>query len=339
MMVFFHYDPRVIPEIISKNFIVQNSWIFVEFFFVLSGFIISYRYSFINNKNLFIHFIKKRIARLYPLLFYSVLVFFLLESIASFLFGHLVNTKETFNEYLAQTLNSILMLNSTPFFYLFGSNGVGTNPVTWSISSEMISYLIFGYVMLLKKFKDVMMIVLILTSIIFRYYYFNLPPTVLNLEFFRGIISFFIGVLIFKTRRVKINSIFEYISVGLLLIQMYSMKYNLLDERFLEIVLLNIIFSLMIFVFVNSDGGITRVLNSNILQYLGKISYSIYLNHLIVITVFHRIIFQILNISNNQINQILVFIFSIIITVIYSNLTYKFFEKKMSSKLRAYLIK
>jgi peptidoglycan/LPS O-acetylase OafA/YrhL len=231
------------------------------------------------------------------------------------------------------------MLNSTPFFYLFGSNGVGTNPVTWSISSEMISYLIFGYVMLLKKFKDVMMIVLILTSIIFRYYYFNLPPTVLNLEFFRGIISFFIGVLIFKTRRVKINSIFEYISVGLLLIQMYSMKYNLLDERFLEIVLLNIIFGLMIFVFVNSDGGITRVLNSNILQYLGKISYSIYLNHLIVITVFHRIIFQILNISNNQINQILVFIFSIIITVIYSNLTYKFFEKKMSSKLRAYLIK
>ena len=339
MMIFFHYDPRVIPEIISKNFIVQNSWVFVEFFFVLSGFIISHRYSFINNKNSFIQFIKKRIARLYPLLFYSVLVFFLVESIASFLFGHLVNTKETFNEYLVQTLNSILMLNSTPFFYLFGSNGIGTNPVTWSISSEMISYLIFGYVMLLKKFKNVMMIVLILTSIIFRYYYFNLPPTVLNIEFMRGITSFFIGVLIYRTKRVKINYIFEYIAFCLLIIQMYFMKYNLLDERFLEIVLLNIIFSLLIFVFVNSDGGITRVLNSNLLQYLGKISYSIYLNHLIVITVFHRIIFQIFNITNNQINQILVFMSSIIITIIYSNFTYKLFEKKLSSKLRTYLIK
>ncbi len=42
MVVVFHYPKDYLPKIIHNNFLVVNSDSFVDFFFVLSGFVISY---------------------------------------------------------------------------------------------------------------------------------------------------------------------------------------------------------------------------------------------------------------------------------------------------------
>jgi peptidoglycan/LPS O-acetylase OafA/YrhL len=50
---------------ITKNFIVRNSDYFVDYFFVLSGFVISYNYtSKIKSFSSYKYFIKKRLIRL-----------------------------------------------------------------------------------------------------------------------------------------------------------------------------------------------------------------------------------------------------------------------------------
>ena len=51
MVVFYHYPIDFIPHSVHDFFLVAKSYLFVDFFFVLSGFVISYNYDdHINNK-------------------------------------------------------------------------------------------------------------------------------------------------------------------------------------------------------------------------------------------------------------------------------------------------
>ena len=94
MIIFFHYDSRVLPEFISQNFIKNGAWIFVEFFFVLSGYVISYNYDSLSTKNEFWIYLKKRFIRLYPLLFFSVMIYFMFEFLGATVFKSFINTPE-----------------------------------------------------------------------------------------------------------------------------------------------------------------------------------------------------------------------------------------------------
>ena len=47
MVVIYHYPQEFIPHFIHNFFIVAKSHLFVDFFFVLSGFVIAYNY---NNR-------------------------------------------------------------------------------------------------------------------------------------------------------------------------------------------------------------------------------------------------------------------------------------------------
>ena len=74
MIILLHANNNTI---LTKNFLVRNSDYFVDYFFVLSGFVISYNYTKkIKDFNSFKDFIIKRFIRLYPLLLYSTLLFF-----------------------------------------------------------------------------------------------------------------------------------------------------------------------------------------------------------------------------------------------------------------------
>ena len=75
LVMFYHYDINYLPSFLSDFFLIRQGWIFVDFFFVLSGFVIAYNYSFQFNKITLFKFIKLRFIRIYPLLFFSVIVF------------------------------------------------------------------------------------------------------------------------------------------------------------------------------------------------------------------------------------------------------------------------
>ena len=76
-IVFLHIEKELIPISLYSSFFVRESYIFVDYFFVLSGFVISLSYPKIFEFNLFANYLKKRFLRLYPLLIYTTLIMFL----------------------------------------------------------------------------------------------------------------------------------------------------------------------------------------------------------------------------------------------------------------------
>ena len=117
MVAIYHYPVGYIPGFIHNSFIVTKSHLFVDFFFVLSGFVITYNYNnLINTRAELRRFVQKRFIRLYPLLLYTTLVcLFLIVGTGTFL-PQFVNDKQSFWSSLIDTINTLLFLNSTPIF-------------------------------------------------------------------------------------------------------------------------------------------------------------------------------------------------------------------------------
>jgi peptidoglycan/LPS O-acetylase OafA/YrhL len=77
-----------------------------------------------------LEFIKKRLQRIYPLLFYtSVISFF-----GQIYVGRLVLDKVTYHSFI----DTLLLCNSSPIFGIYNFGHV----ISWSVSAEMYAYLI-----------------------------------------------------------------------------------------------------------------------------------------------------------------------------------------------------
>ena len=330
MVAFFHYSDKLIPDYIYNFFFLRQSYTFVDFFFVLSGFVIAYNYSnFSTIKDLFIFF-KKRFIRIYPLLFYSVMVCCLFDIIANNFFIEYVYNPITNNIILFKTLDSLLLLNSTPLL----GNSMGMNEPSWSISAEMISYLIFGIISFIfyKKNKIISVLMLVSISSVFLFLQGDIFK-IGDYGFVRGILSFNLGFLVYFLTKLKFSfKSYHELFLPVFLIIFFFILNN--DSKLLFQFIIPIYFATVVLILVKTNGLLTRFLNLNFFQFLGKISYSIYLNHLIVIIIVPRTFFDIFNLNKNEFNQILVFIITFILLIFYSYFTHKFVETRFGNYLK-----
>jgi peptidoglycan/LPS O-acetylase OafA/YrhL len=303
---------------------VRQSYLFVDFFFVLSGFIISVNYlekikCFSDFKTYFL----KRLIRLYPLLFYTVSIYFLYLMAGEFFLQGLKEDHRPFSVYILQLLDSLLFLNSTPLLGI----SQGINPPSWSISAEIISYLFFGFgIMIFRKYIVLYSLFVILTCIYFMVsnnsYVFNNG----DYGFVRGLLGFNFGVLTFlfsQKRRIKSSS-FQLPLVILLLVAFFTV--DLINVELLKLIF-PIIFANLIYVFLYDNSFLNRILLTRSIQFLGKISYSLYLNHYLILMISYIIFFRILGIPIREPYSTLVLLSSIIVSIIYSYLSYLFIEK------------
>ena len=336
MIIFYHYDKRVLPEFISENFIKNGAWIFVEFFFVLSGYVISYNYDTIADKKEFWVYLKKRFIRLYPLLVFTVFLYFVFEFLGNVVIEGFINTPESVPSLLLATLDSLLFTNSTP---IFGNTDGGMNSPTWSISAEMISYIVFGIatVYLSKRNKTLFYSLLIIVSLglILKFE----PPV--NYYFLRAFVSFSLGYLLFRISKKDI--VFKDWTEYLIPISLVAVLYMIHDNTWgLRLIngnfTINLIFFMSILILLKTNGQITRLLDSRFVQFLGKISYSMYLNHLLWITIIPRFFFSILKVEQNTATEIGVLLFCCVFVIGLSALTYKYVELKGSKFLKSKLL-
>jgi peptidoglycan/LPS O-acetylase OafA/YrhL len=338
MVVFYHYDEIFLPFDLYNNVIIRESFTFVDFFFVLSGFVISYNYNNIASFNQFILYIKKRFIRLYPLLFYTSTLFLLYELVFNLFFSYLLLTPESIPTLLLAYLDTTMFLNSTP---LLGSSN-GMNYPTWSISAEMIVYIIFGIIVLktTKRYRNAVfiigLIICILISLDLEKYFLTG-----NYGFIRAYISFIVGyyVWFFSRKNFKISNYWELFFVPLLLLLFYALNsFESTRKEIFGLAIVPLFFGFSILAFIKSDGLISKILESKPFKFLGDISYSVYLNHAIVVILFPRFFFQILSLDLNNFNKTVVLISTIIALVFYSYLTYLFVEKKIGLYLRKKLL-
>lgn len=253
----------------------------VDFFLVLSGFNLAHRYLYSDSPVSSGKFVLSRLARLYPmhlfaLLSYTLVYTLLVKDIPRYPDGTLF----TFLQQLTMTHN--IGLNP---------HGQTWNVPSWSISVEFWLNLLFfccirrntSSVALLLMSVTGLMVIYNLTGHIDTTYqnYFQ----VLNSGLLRGWSSFVLGILAYRGWRL-IRTI-EWSPLIILLAECAVCTAALAlffarggDMRPLDI-FAPFVFAALVVVFALEQGVLARLAAN--LQWFGSISYSIYLNHLIVL--------------------------------------------------------
>src|ERR1700728_1023113 len=100
-------------NVITDNAFVENSDLFVNFFFVLSGFVIAYIYlEKINTPAALSGFLRQRFRRIYPLHVYTLFVFAAFDFCKLFLYqyGYFQHIKSS-NNTVQSFLSTLFLLN------------------------------------------------------------------------------------------------------------------------------------------------------------------------------------------------------------------------------------
>jgi len=329
LIVILHCPDQFFPSYLSF-FRKFNLTMYVDLFYCLSGFVIAYNYSKFENSKLLLKFLLKRLFRLYPLLLFT--------SFSILFFSFLLNL----NQDILWFFSSISLINSTPVPYLINkvfeldyqvlNNGI-YNP-SWSISTEIVTYSIYSIVsFFLPKKRDWIFLSIIIFSFLFCFLNGGYWGYTIGLGVFRGLVSFFIGYFVFKYHNL-IKGLFKiHLSENLLLLSfvliMIFVNFYLTDSKELvSMFLIPIYFGVFILYLLNSKGMITKFLEHKAVNFIGKISFSIYLNHLLLLTIFKELkIFEVLG-------KDLTFFTSILFLISYSFITFLIFEKKLFKYLK-----
>jgi peptidoglycan/LPS O-acetylase OafA/YrhL len=174
---------------------VRNSYLMVDVFFVLSGFVISLNYNRrIVDLNSAARFMWLRFWRLYPLHFILVLAFLMIEIakwIANIGFGVKVNTPAFATNDGWALLSNLLLVQA-----LHLHDGLTFNVPAWSISVEFYAYSVFALLLLItRKLVLAALIVSTASAVTLVAISSRGLDYTYDLGFIRCLFSFFLGVL------------------------------------------------------------------------------------------------------------------------------------------------
>ncbi|MGS0748161.1 acyltransferase family protein [Halpernia sp. GG3] len=309
---------------IARNVFFEG-YLGVSFFFILSGFILTYSYeNKILEKEISIKkFYVARFARIYPLHLITLLLI-----LPFFIFKNNFSVLE-FLSNLTLTQSFVPLQN---FYTSF-------NAPSWSISDEMFFYLLFPFYLIIfnkkhvfQKFLPILIGVFLLISITltpetFHKSYFYINPISRSLDFILGILLYKFykehSLKIFYTSRKA--SFMEGFSIIIFLL--FFAFHNFVTRGFRFSIYYWIPMCLIIYTFAHQKGFFSKILSASWLVLLGEISFGFYMIHYLVLE--YGIWFkETFIITLNDISYTLLLF---LITVIISLLSYKLYEKPMNS--------
>jgi peptidoglycan/LPS O-acetylase OafA/YrhL len=311
----------------------------VSFFFVLSGFLITYLMLLEKNKFNSISirkFYLRRILRIWPLYFLILIV------------GFFILPKLTYIPYFSENLSSnfkwnlimyILMLPNLAFSFFLAVPLIGQ---LWSIGVEEQFYLIWP--ILLKYFKKISInllikilviwlfikgLVLFIFKILDENWVIILKNNLAMLKFENMIIGA-IGALLLTENKIKLlNFIYK---KSVLLFSMFGIFISLfiLPDFFNDLLhIVHSFFFIIIILNVSCNSSSFLKLENTFYNLLGKISYGIYMYHLVVIYFTIKFLdYCNLFYAKNIYSNLLLYIMVISITSLVSYMSYTLFERK-----------
>jgi len=138
MVVLYHFESQ---SHFNDLAFIQGGWLFVDFFFVLSGFVIATSYGTRLAEGFPIgRFMWLRLGRIYPLHVAVLIVFLLFEFAFATLAPGFANRRPFTGDFSLD--GWFYMLGLVQIF--FGSGGAIWNGPSWSIAAEMWTYVIFA---------------------------------------------------------------------------------------------------------------------------------------------------------------------------------------------------
>jgi len=315
----------------------KGSGLFVEFFFVLSGFVLAHSYGWKENLK-FKDFLIARTFRIMPLHIIMLLIVILMESFYFIVYKYGINFYRipfTDSKLISDIIPNALLLHSwIPDFRNTW------NVPSWSISIEYYMYMIFFVSLIVKpNIRYILWFLISLTMFIFIYLGNEIATNIT-----RGLSCFFAGsltYLLYRNIESKMNfnkNYFTTIETLLLILVILIVSSNIEHKSLIA----SLLFCIQIFIFAFEKGFISKILKHKILLHLGKLSYSIYMTHTIIISlsIFFYLFLQkmigiklveivgktkFINIGNSYLSNLSIFI-AIYFIILISNFTYRFIE-------------
>jgi peptidoglycan/LPS O-acetylase OafA/YrhL len=320
----FFYDKKLTSDIENILFAQKLTELLqhgVTLFFVLSGFVITR--ILINNKkdsNYFSSFYKRRALRIFPLYYLYLIVHY-------YIFPYLIGMGP--NLEFERQIPVYLYLHNLNWLTGFKASGPGQ---FWSLAVEEHFYLIWPLVIFLIPNKNFRLVTIILIIISIPLKMFFLENGIdINHNTFSRYDSILVGCFIaiiekennYKLPRLTRNfTIYTLISVLVTGLTIYIFQDKIFFfKSIVKHIILSSFFGIIIYYLITTSSQINptnRFLNSKIIQYLGKISYGLYVWHMLAIA-----ICGFLNIDIYLVNLL----FVIIITILLSHLSYFYYER------------
>lgn len=353
-VVVFHM--RLVNSATEYEFF-RNSRLFVEFFFVLSGFVLSHSY-FKKKNSSFTAFFINRTFRILPLHWAMLILYVFLElgKFIAYKLGFKFNVLPfTGTNSLQELLPNILLLQSwfPDFSYL------SFNYPSWSISVEY--YLYFGFFLLLMiqsilLRSAVAMIICFLMFVLPNFNIITFTGEVMRGAgcFIAGVLTYTLYILTYDFLNLRNNLLFGIMEFICLFATIYTVSSEIPYKHLVS----TVVFSLTILIFSFECGILSCIFKKKTFLLLGKLSYSIYLVHAAVLFIVISICMVLqkltnksftididgeryLNLGSSLLNNFLIVIVLLLVVAI-ANVTYKFIEfpgQKLGKELLRRIIK
>lgn len=289
LVALFHF--RLVWHIdVNSHFaraaIVQNASLFVDFFFVLSGFVIAYRYQdrLIARTIRLRDFLALRLGRLYPLHLFTLM---LMLGIAIFVRSETHDpTQVTWGSVdvgLVAFVANLLLVQG-----LHTLSSPTWNYPSWSISAEFATYLAYAvlWTQLRTRTWIATTVVIVTAPVVILVLNGDTLDVTYDWGFVRSMLGFALGTIAFSaSRNARVQELFARLSPGestVIEVLLLSLTYAVvtLAAGTPYSLAAPFLFAGVVLAFSEARGAVTAALVSRPLQSLGRFSYSIYMLHL-----------------------------------------------------------
>jgi peptidoglycan/LPS O-acetylase OafA/YrhL len=284
----------------------RNGWIFVDFFFVLSGFVITHAYQHhLKNSHELFAFAIRRFGRVWPL-HAAILVPFVFTELLKLLL-----TVKGFSAALPPFTGDMSIPGLVANLFLVQSMGVLThaswNVPSWSISVEYWTYIVFGIAVLAsaraarpRLWNTLLLAGVFVLSLIVMIVYARTLEVTVNFGFFRCLLGFIGGHFAHQLWRrlppprgstaLRGSALLPGATAAELLTVLLVALFAIYWADNLLALLAPLVFGSAVIVFAHERGALSRLLRGRFFNLLGKLSFSIYMTHWFLHDVFRKVL-------------------------------------------------
>ena len=338
VVILFHFHGH---SPLHEAGLVRNGYLFVDFFFVLSGFVIAWNYEHrLRTPAEVGRFLALRLGRVYPLHAFMLLCFVAYESLKLF-----AGREDAFTggNTPASMVSNILLLQSMGLHEQLTWNGP-----SWSISTEWWSYVLFALVCVWLGLRHWMLVVVAIAApLLLAAVSRSGMDTTYDWGFIRCVFGFALGVVCCRIYRLvapvarspgkATMTVVELMTV--LSVVVFVSHAGTSPLSFMA----PFVFTVAVLVFAAEGGLVSRVFHSRPLKWLGTVSYSIYLTHFLVVLILPAVIKRLLQadpwapmalpngqwvmaVGRNEVEGTLAYVAVVLVTLAFSALTYRWVE-------------
>ena len=332
----------ILGVLLQHNFsflpVPKFGWVGVDLFFVLSGFLITdILLKTKEQKNFLSNFYTRRILRIFPLYYGSLILFFSLAPLIS-------QFKDQYNYYAAN--QGMLWMHLQNWLYI-AKPKLDNHTVFshyWSLSVEEQFYLVWPLIILACNKARTLVIVIYLAlagSILFRFAtwsYLGNGDTNFLLQYMTRIDGLCVGSLIAIWRNTNVQAVTrKVLRLGITFISLHAAAFLISKTMFRTVPhfpifgysTIAVCFGFLLNFLIEKRNRLTQFLfESRPIKSLGKISYGVYIYHWPIFVVFKIFVADRI-LKMGMLENLIISIAATTLAVLVSVISYNLFEKKI----------